>query len=141
MGFGETADLLYGVSARALDIDYPGYQGRLSRQMLFVFLALSPLLFIAGIITAALRRKGLRAKSGLAGAFSLWFPLLTTLALAWTALYLIPHLFGVSMATLRVFSPDLALALIATAVTGVIWAAFRLGVYYSGASIASDQRD
>lgn len=43
-----------------------------------------------------------------------------------------PSLFGLSMATLRQFQPDLALALSASAVGGVVWAVFRLGVAYSG---------
>ncbi len=39
----------------------------------------------------------------------LWFPLLTTVAAAWVII-------------------DLGLALIATAATGVVWAAFRLAI-------------
>ena len=64
--------------------------------------------------------------------FSLWFPLLTTLAAAWVILRLVPDLFGTPLANLRLFQPDLALALIATAVTGVLWAVFRLAVAYTG---------
>ncbi|MEQ8936332.1 MAG: serine hydrolase domain-containing protein [Amphiplicatus sp.] len=137
MGFGETADLLYGVSTRALGLDYAGYQGSWSRKALFGMFALLPFLFVVGMIQVGLHRRGLRAKSGLFGMFSLWFPLLMTLALAWTAICLIPHLFGVSMGTLNLFSPDLAVTLIATAVTGVLWAVFRLGVFYSGKSVST----
>ena len=131
MGFGENADLFNGVSARALGLHDAGDQSRWSRKALFVMFALLPLLFAVGVIWTGLHPNGLRTKSGLSGAFSLWFPLLTTLALAWTTLWLIPQLFGVSMGTLRRFSPDLALTLIASAVTGVLWALFRLGVFYS----------
>lgn len=134
MGFGENVDLFNGVSARALGLDYASDQGHWSRKAMFVMFALLPLFFLVGMIQAGLRRKGLRAKSGLFGAFSLWFPVLMMLALAWTALCLIPQLFGVSMGTLWRFSPDLALTLIASAVTGVMWALFRLGVFYSGRS-------
>ncbi len=63
--------------------------------------------------------------------FSLWFPLLTTLAAAWVLLVLVPNLFGTPLGTLYMFSPDLALALTATGVTGVVWAAFRLTVAYT----------
>jgi hypothetical protein len=38
------------------------------------------------------------------------------------------------MASLRLFQPDLALALTATAATGVTWALFRLAVAFSGRS-------
>jgi|GEM_PF-783184 len=139
MGFGESGDLFNGVSARALGLDYtkPGDGGRWSRKALFLLFALLPLLFAIGMIQSWLRREALRAKSGAFGTFSLWFPLLTTFALAWTSIYLIPKLFGVSIETLRLFSPDLALALTATAVTGVIWAIFRLGVFYNGKSVAN----
>lgn len=137
MGFGESANLFTGISTRALGLDgaSPGDGGRLSRQALFVMFAALPLLFGAGMIQAWLGRAGLRAKAGLFGAFSLWFPLLMTLALAWTTISLIPQLFGVSIGTLRIFSPDLALILVATGVTGVMWAVFRLGVYYSGRQV------
>jgi CubicO group peptidase (beta-lactamase class C family) len=131
MGFGENANLFNGVSARALGLDYAADQSQWGRKGLFAMFVLLPFLFVAGMIVAGLRGEGLRAKSGFSGAFSLWFPFLTTLALAWIAVYLIPQLFGVSIGTLWVFSPDLALTLIATAVSGVIWAVFRLGVFYS----------
>lgn len=132
MGFGENAALFNGISARALGLEEASEGGRWSRKALFVSFALLPLVFAAGILVAWLRREGLRAKAGLSGTFSLWFPLLMTLALAWTTLILVPQLFGVSIRTLGRFSPDLALVMIATAVTGLIWAVFRLGVYYSG---------
>ncbi len=132
MGFAENTDLINGVSARALGLDYAGDQSRWSRKALFFTFALLPLLFVIGMILSWLLREGLRAKSGLFGAFSLWFPLLMTFVLAWTAIFLIPQLFGVSISTLWRYSPDLALTLAGTAVTGVLWAFVRLGVFYSG---------
>ena len=68
------------------------------------------------------------------GLFSLWFPLLTTLVAAWVILVLVPSLFGAPLGTISLFPPDLGLVLIATAVTGVLWAVFRLGVAYTGRS-------
>ncbi|WP_300395125.1 serine hydrolase domain-containing protein [Henriciella sp.] len=134
MGFGENAALFNGLSARALGLDEASEGGRWSRQALFASFALLPLVFAAGILVAWLRRDGLRAKAGLSGTFSLWFPLLMTLVLAWTTLILVPQLFGVSIGTLGRFSPDLALVMIATAVTGLLWAVFRLGAFHSGKS-------
>ena len=76
----------------------------------------------------------LRAKSGIFGRFSLWFPLLTTLVAAWVILGLVPRLFGTPIGNLRLFAPDFGLALIATALTGVLWATFRLAVAHTGRS-------
>lgn len=132
MGFGENTDLFNGISAKALGLDYASDQGHWGRKALFGMFALLPVVFVIGMIQAGLRREGLRAKSGVFGAFSLWFPLVMTLATAWTALFLIPQLFGVSISTLWLYSPDLALTLVATAVTGVLWTVFRLGVFYIG---------
>ena len=134
LGFGENIDLFNSISAKALDMEYASDQGHWSRKALFAIFALMPFLFVIGMILAGLRRNGLRAKSGLFGAFSVWFPLFATLALAWTALYLIPRLYGVSIKTLSLFSPDLGLIMAATAVTGVAWAILRLGVFCSGKS-------
>ena len=143
MGFGENTVLFNGISARALGMDEASEDSGWGRKALFASFALLPLVFGTGILVAWLRRDGLRAKSGLSGlsgTFSLWFPLLMTLALAWSTLILIPQLFGVSIGTLGRFSPDLALVLAATAVTGLVWAIFRLVVFYiaSPRSIEAD---
>lgn len=131
MGFGETANLINGISAHALGAEFVRDESSWSRKALFLTFALLPLMFMVGAAQAWLRRAGLRTKSGAFGMFSLWFPLFMTSALAWTTVHLIPKLFGVSISTLHVFSPDLAIALMATAVTGLIWAVFRLGVFFS----------
>ena len=47
---------------------------------------------------------------------------------------LVPNLFGSPLANISLFQPDLGMALIATAVTGVLWAVFRLGVAYTNRS-------
>ncbi|MBB5661097.1 serine hydrolase domain-containing protein [Brevundimonas halotolerans] len=132
MGFGENVGLFSGVSARAFGRDGEDDGDRWGPKSLFLTFALLPVLFVIGAIVAWFRRSGLRAKSGVFGTFSLWFPLLMTLALAWVSVWLIPQMFGVSIGTLALYSPDLALLLAATAVTGVLWAVFRLGVFYSG---------
>lgn len=130
IGFGETAGLRNGVTARALGLDYPGEGSRWSQKAVFVGLAVLPLLFVLCIAWAWRHRAALRAKSGPFGLFSLWFPLFSTIVVAWALLYLVPRLFGASMATLRLFQPDLALVMVATAVTAVAWAIFRLALAY-----------
>jgi CubicO group peptidase (beta-lactamase class C family) len=131
LGFGETSNLMNGISATALGRDFVPDRSSWGRKSLFLTFALLPLLFLVGAIQAWFGRGGLREKSGAFGLFSLWFPFVMTCALAWVSVALIPNLFGVSLSTLGVFSPDLALVLFATAAAGLIWAVFRLLVYYS----------
>ncbi|MDO5753932.1 hypothetical protein, partial [Arthrobacter sp.] len=69
---------------------------------------------------------------GIVGLFSLWFPLPSMLVAAWIVFTLVPKLGGPPLATTLLFQPDIGLLLIATAVTGVLWAVFRLGVAYTG---------
>jgi CubicO group peptidase (beta-lactamase class C family) len=132
LGFGESEGLFSGISARALGHDDHGGGSSWGRKALFLTFAFLPVIFVIGIVTAGLRRDGLRAKSGAFGVFSLWFPLVATLALAWTSVCLIPQLFGVSLRMFSHYQPDFAALLVATAATGVLWAVFRLGVFYSG---------
>ncbi|MCX4240026.1 serine hydrolase domain-containing protein [Paraliomyxa miuraensis] len=134
LGFGENNGLFGGIVARALGRDDHSGESSWGPRSLFLMFALLPVIFVIGIVWAGLHRAGLRAKSGASGAFSLWFPLFTTLALAWTATYLIPQLFGVPLRTLSLYQPDFVLLLVATAATGVLWAVFRLAVFYSGKS-------
>ncbi|WP_082098847.1 serine hydrolase domain-containing protein [Demequina iriomotensis] len=136
IGFGETTQLRNAVTASALGLDYNGEGSRWSQKALFLGLALAPLIYLVSIVWAWRKRAAIRAKSGIGGLFSLWFPLLTTSVAAWVLLILVPDLMGAPISTLRVFQPDLALAMIATAVGGVVWAAFRLAVAYSGRSRA-----
>ncbi len=132
MGFGETSQLRNGIAARALGLDYDGEGSRWAQKALFVSLVLMPIIYLVSMIWAWRRRVEIRAKSGGFGLFSLWFPLLTTLGAAWVILWLMPSLLGAPLGTIRLFQPDVGLALIATSVTGVLWAVFRLGVAYTG---------
>jgi CubicO group peptidase (beta-lactamase class C family) len=134
LGFGETIELRSGIAARALGLEYAGEGSRWSLRALFISLVLLPIIFPLCMIWAWLHRRALRAKTGLAGRFSLWFPLLTTLGSGWFIFSLMPKLNGASIATLCQFQPDLGLLLIATPVTGVLWAVFRLLVAYTGKS-------
>ena len=132
LGFGESARLLGGFAPAALELPAPVFGGAVSRQALVLMFALAPLLFLAGLVLAVRGRAVLRAKSGMAGLFSLWFPLLMTSVLAVVALKIIPALFGAPLASFQRYQPDFALLLIATAATGLLWALARLGLAYSG---------
>ena len=133
LGFGETAQLRNGITATALGLDYEGEGSRMWQKALFVLLVTMPIIYLLSMIWAWRHRGAIRAKrSGISGRFSLWFPLLTTLIAAWAIFVLVPSVGGAPIGTIRLFAPDFGLVLIATAVTGVLWAAFRLGVAYSG---------
>ena len=134
VGFGETTQLRNAITAQALGLEYDGEGSRLSQKTLFVALVLLPFVYALSMIWAWRHRMAIRAKSGTFGRFSLWFPLLTTLGAAWVILRLVPNLFGTPLANIRLFQPDLGIALVATAVTGVLWAVFRLAVAYTGST-------
>jgi CubicO group peptidase (beta-lactamase class C family) len=136
LGFGETTQLRTGIAARGLGIDYAGDGSRLPQKALFIGLVLLPIIYLLSMIWAWRHRVELhvKLKSGVFGLFSLWFPLLTTLAAAWAIFSLVPKVGGVPLGTIRLFQPDFGLALVATAVSGVLWAVFRLGVAYTGKS-------
>ncbi|MGB3685454.1 MAG: serine hydrolase domain-containing protein [Ornithinimicrobium sp.] len=134
VGFGETTQLRNGITARALGLDYSGEGSRWPQKALFIALVLLPIGYLLSMAWAWRQRVQIRAKSGISGRFSLWFPLLTTLIAAWVVLRLVPNLFGAPLGTIRLFQPDLGLALIATAATGVLWATFRLAVAHTGRS-------
>ena len=138
IGFGETTQLRNSVTAAALGLDYDGEGSRWSQRALFIGLVLLPIVYLLAMAWAWQHRSVVRAKSTNAfGRFSLWFPLLTTVVAAWAILYLVPTLLGAPLGTLRLFQPDLGLLLITTAVTGVLWALFRLGAAYSGRPAAA----
>ena len=133
VGFGETTQLRNAITAEALGLDYSGEGSRLPQKALFAGLALLPVLYLLSMVWAWTHRTAIRAKSsaGFAGLFSLWFPLLTTLAAAWFVILVVPTMFGAPLATISLFQPDMGLVLKATAATGVLWAVFRLGVAYT----------
>ncbi len=137
VGFGDTEQLRNAVTDAALGLDYSGEDSRWAQKLLFIALALLPIGYLASIAWAWRQRRALRAKSGAFGLFSLWFPLLTTLVAAWVLLSLVPTLIGAPLGTLALFQPDLGVLLVASAVTGVLWAVFRLIVAYSGRSSSS----
>jgi CubicO group peptidase (beta-lactamase class C family) len=138
IGFGETSQLRNGITAGGLGLGYTGEGSRLTPKATFLAMVLLPIVFLFSMIWAWRHRDHIRAKSGPAGLFSLWFPLLTTSAAAWSIIFIVPRVSGLPLGTLIRYLPDLGLALIATAVTGVLWAAFRLGVAYSGRPGASE---
>ena len=137
VGFGETAQLRNGITAAALGFDYDGEGSRVVQKTLFVALVLLPMIYLLSMVWAWRHRGEVRAKSGAFGLFSLWFPLLSTLGAAWVVLDLVPRLLGSPLRTISLFQPDLGLAMIAAAVTGVVWAVFRLAVAYTGRSAPS----
>ncbi len=136
LGFGGTTQLRNGITARALDLEYEGEGSRWSQKALFIGMVLLPIIYVLSMIWAWRHRAKLRAKlkSGIFGLFSLWFPLLTTLVAAWVIFSLVSSLGGAPLGTIILFQPDFGLALVASAVTGVLWAVFRLGVAYTGES-------
>lgn len=131
-GFGETTLLRNSITASALGLSYTGESSRFWQKTTFLGIVLLPITFLLCMVWAWRHRHALRAKSGVACLFSLWFPLLTTLATAWIFLVMIPQFFGVSLARLSVYQPDLSLAMVSAAVTGPAWAALRLAIAYSG---------
>lgn len=136
IGFGETTQLRNAVTAAGLGLEYGGEGSRVGQQSLFVSLALLPIGYALATLWAWRRPDGVRAKrsQGAAGLFSLWFPLLTTVATAWFMVWLLPGLIGAPIGTINLFQPDFGLTLYAAAVLGVVWSVFRLGVAYTGPS-------
>ncbi|MBX3092709.1 MAG: beta-lactamase family protein, partial [Cryobacterium sp.] len=133
MGFGETDELRIGIVDKALGIQYYDAGATRNRQALFLGLVLLPIIYLLSMVWAVLRRSRVRAKRSSAfGKFSLWFPLLPTLAAAWVFLFLIPSLNGTPLLHWARFQPDLMLLFVVCGLMGVVWSLFRLGVAYSG---------
>ena len=140
LGFGETAGLRDAITAAALGLDRADGDSRWSQKALFTGLVLLPIGYLLAMTWAWWRRDGIRAKSGVSGLFSLWFPLLTTAVAAWVMLGLVPRLVGAPLRTIALFQPDLGVLLLAGAVTGVLWAGFRLAVAYPVRSLSTSGR-
>jgi CubicO group peptidase (beta-lactamase class C family) len=133
MGIGESDQLRVGISDLALGLSSYDAGGTTGRLALFLGLALLPIFYLLSMVWAWLRRTKIRAKrSSVSGQFSLWFPLLTTLAAAWVLLGLAPMLNGTPLAHWAIFQPDVVLVFVASAVTGVLWSGFRLVVAFTG---------
>ena len=98
-------------------------------------LVLLPIVYLLSMVWAWRHRDEIRAKSGGRSACSACGSRCSPrLARRGFIFGLVPSLFGLTLGTLCLFQPDLGLVLIATAVTGVLWAVFRLGVAYTGKS-------
>nr|WP_246414111.1 serine hydrolase domain-containing protein [Microbacterium thalassium] len=138
IGFGETTELRSGITAIALGLDYDGEGSRWSQKALFIGLALLPVFYVISMVWAWTHRTAIRAKSGVSGQFSLWFPLLTTVVAAWVMLSLVPTMMGAPLGTVALFQPDMGLVLVAGAVTGVVWAVLRLVIAFTGRSRRPD---
>ena len=133
MGFGGTGHLRVGISDRALGLDYDAKGSGWSHKSLFIGSVILPIIYVLSMIWAWIRRSAIRAKrSNGFGRFSLWFPLLTTLVAACVIFSLVPSLGGVPLGTIILFNPIFGWAIVASAVTGVLWAVFRRGVAYTG---------
>ncbi|MBB5717438.1 CubicO group peptidase (beta-lactamase class C family) [Stakelama sediminis] len=139
IGFGETLPLRNGIAVRALGLPIPQPDGRWFQKFLFVAMALLPVIFVACMVWAWFHRRELRAKSGAFGRFSLWFPLIITLGMTVLFYWYFDRFFGVSLATLRLYQPDFAMVLEASAMTGVLWAALRLVLAYGDIRGRSDR--
>lgn len=136
MGFGVTDQLRVGISDLALGLNSHDAGASWSMQALFVGLVILPICYLLSMVWAWFRRARIRAKvsAGFPGLFSLWFPLLTTLVAAWILLVMAPSLNGTPLIHWAVFQPDVVLVFVVAAVTGVLWAGFRLAVAYTGRS-------
>ncbi len=136
MGFGVTDELRVGISDLALGLNSYDPEASSSMQALFVGLLILPIFYLLSMVWAWFRRARIRSKvsAGFPGLFSLWFPLLTTLVAAWILLVMAPNLNGTPLIHWAVFQPDVVLVFVVAAVTGVLWAGFRLAVAYTGRS-------
>lgn len=130
-GFGETIQLRNGLTARLIAIDYNGEAGSLPQKLTFIGVAALPVLFLIGTVSAWRKRANIRAKSGLSGKFSLWFPLVMTIMLAVIIFAAMPKLQGVPLSAIQAFQPDMGLSLIASAITGLLWSISRLIIAYT----------
>lgn len=132
MGFGEVYPLLYGVTNLALGEPYADAGASWGSKSLYLLFALMPLVYLAASIVAVVLRDGLRAKSGLGGMISLWFPLVMAGGLAVVLLRVVPNLFGTTLTGLALYQPDLVILLYASVIASAIWAVLRLVIAHTG---------
>ena len=132
LGFADTWHLIGGVAARAMGQAHEDSGSRWGPKSAYLSIALLPPLFAMFAIVSWRGRSALRAKRwSTPGKLSLWLPLPAMGILAWFLIAYIPRGFGGSLATLRLYQPDFALCLIASAILAPAWAAFRLAISYS----------
>lgn len=139
LGFADTWYLIGGVSARAMGQDHQDDGSRIGPQVAYLSIALLPPLFILFGFISWKGRSGLRRKrESSGGRISLWLPVLAMGGLAFFLLVYLPQMFGGSIATLRIYQPDFALCLIATAILAPAWAILRLVLAHSREAAAID---
>ncbi|RGP40261.1 Beta-lactamase [Altererythrobacter insulae] len=127
----------YGFIDRALGIEEdPGLPGSGAIWML-AYLVFAPLLFAISIIVAWRGKAKLRAKSGVSGLLSLWFPLVAVGAQALILFILVPRLFGAPLSAVWMFQPDSYVLIVAAATSGLVWAIARLAIAYSARDSAA----
>ena len=131
IGFGENLQLRNGITATALGLEYSGEGSRLWPKFTYLMVMSLPFVFLASLVWAWFARERLRAKIGMSGLLSLWFPLVATGVMAGVLIILVPRMFGGSIGTLLLYVPDFAFAMVATAIFGPLWAVFRLFMAYS----------
>lgn len=132
LGFADTWYLIGGVAARGLGQPHSDDGARWGPKIAYLSIAILPALFVLLAIVSWRGRSALKAKRGkLSGKFSLWFPLIAMLGLAWFLIWFLPKMFGGSIATLQLYQPDFAWCLIAAAILAPIWAGLRLVLAYS----------
>jgi len=131
IGLGDTSHLRSGLSAKAIGLDYEGTGVGLAGKSTFYLVVLTPFIFLACMIWAWRKREAIRAKAGIAGLFSIWFPLLMMGVLAWSVFSFVPSAFGAPLSAIRVFVPDMVIAMVAMAVLGLVWAVMRIGIFYT----------
>ncbi|WP_440957376.1 serine hydrolase domain-containing protein [Oceanicaulis sp. LC35] len=131
MGFSEVYPLLYGVTNLALGEPFAA-GGDWGPKSLYLLVLIMPFVYGAASLAAFILRDGLRAKSGVAGAISLWLPLVMSVVLAVVLLGLVPRLFGTTLGSLGLYQPDMVVLLYACVISSAVWALIRLGLAYSG---------
>nr|WP_237452975.1 serine hydrolase domain-containing protein [Qipengyuania vulgaris] len=132
LGFADTWYLIGGVGARALGQSHDDDGSRWGPKIAYLSIAILPPLFVLFAFVSWRGRSALIAKrDSISGKFSLWFPLVAMLGLAWFLVWPLPSIFGGSIATLQLYQPDFAWCLIASAIVAPIWAMLRLALAYS----------
>lgn len=131
LGFSDTWHLIGGVAARALGQPLDDDGSRWGPKIAYLSIAILPPLFLLLAIVSWRARSALIAKrESMSGKFSLWFPLVAMLGLAWFLMGPLPNLFGGSIETLQLYQPDFAWCLIATAILAPAWALLRLALAF-----------
>lgn len=132
LGFAHTWYLIGGVAARGLGQPHSDDGARWGPKLAYLSIAILPPLFLFFAVISWKGRSALKEKrENPSGKFSLWFPLLATLGISWFLIGPLPNIFGGSIATLKLYQPDFAWCLIATAIFAPVWAGFRLAFAYS----------